>query len=103
MSSFLLPMLDLNPDKRAAARQSLNHSWLQTDSHSSEGTSSTKSLENNGTNKAISKSDAEETTKDKGKSFKQESRRSEKNEGIERRHSGYYKTKTDDKIDSWKY
>ncbi|CAG8685511.1 15750_t:CDS:2, partial [Funneliformis caledonium] len=40
MSSFLLPMLDLNPDKRASARQSLNHQWLQIESYLSEGTTS---------------------------------------------------------------
>ncbi|CAG8643050.1 10460_t:CDS:2, partial [Dentiscutata heterogama] len=28
MADFLLPMLDLNPDKRATARQSLNNRWL---------------------------------------------------------------------------
>src|SRR6266511_1431575 len=94
MSSFLLPMLDLNPDKRASARLSLNHQWLQIDSYSSEGTSGsgtlTRSLENNGTSKAINKSDAEETIRDKekGKGVKEESRKSE---GVERRHSGYYK------------
>lgn len=28
LSSFLLPMLDLNPDKRASAQTMLKHSWL---------------------------------------------------------------------------
>ncbi|CAG8458154.1 9679_t:CDS:2, partial [Acaulospora colombiana] len=31
MADFLLPMLDLNPDKRSMARQSLNHRWLLLD------------------------------------------------------------------------
>ncbi|KAF0456446.1 kinase-like protein [Gigaspora margarita] len=31
MADFLLPMLDLNPDKRATARQSLNNRWLVSD------------------------------------------------------------------------
>ena len=104
MSSFLLPMIDLNPDKRASARYSLNHQWLQIDSYLSEGTSSgsaSKSNETNGTSKPISRSDI------KDKNVKQENRKSEKNEVLDRRHSGYYKssTKTNDvKADpSWKY
>lgn len=30
-SSFLLPMLDLNPEKRATAQSMLKHSWLDTE------------------------------------------------------------------------
>ncbi|GBC00321.1 hypothetical protein RclHR1_03810010 [Rhizophagus clarus] len=97
MSSFLLPMLDLNPDKRALARQSLNHPWLQ------EGTTTgSRSTEINGTSRPLSRSD---TSGDK--SVKRESKKSEKNENLERRHSGYYKSTTkanDVKIDpNWKY
>jgi len=109
MSSFLLPMLDLNPDKRASARQSLNHPWLQIDSYLPEGTSSSSakstrsgSTEINGTSKPLSRSDIKETSGDK--SVKQENRKSEV---FERRHSGYYKSSTkanDVKVDpNWKY
>jgi serine/threonine protein kinase len=105
MSSFLLPMLDLNPDKRASARLSLNHSWLQIDNHLPEGITSgsgtTKSTRSGSPviNGTISRSDAKDTS-----GVKQENRKSEK---IERRHSGYYKSSTknnDAKVDpSWKY
>lgn len=104
MSSFLLPMLDLNPDKRALARQSLNHPWLQEGTTSSSAMKSTgsRSTEINGSNKPLSRSD---TSGDK--SVKRENRKSEKNENLERRHSGYYKltTKANDvKVDpNWKY
>ncbi|RIA92478.1 kinase-like domain-containing protein [Glomus cerebriforme] len=104
MSSFLLPMLDLNPDKRASARQSLNHPWLQIDSHLPEGATAMKS-ETNGTSKTINKNDLKETGGDR--IVKQENRKSEKNEVLERRHSGYYKSSTkanDVKVDpNWKY
>ena len=106
MSSFLLPMLDLNPDKRASARQSLNNPWLQTDSHLPEGTTPNsgtviKSVRSRSPviNGTISK---KETSGDKN--VKQENK---KNEILERRHSSYYKSSTkanDVKVDpSWKY
>ncbi|CAG8455747.1 11086_t:CDS:2 [Diversispora eburnea] len=77
MADFLLPMLDLNPDKRSTARQSLQHPWHQIDDDKDNlggGTSSTHMTgscdsRDNRTHRTLNsikqKSDKKEQSKDK--------------------------------------
>ncbi|CAG8594759.1 13081_t:CDS:2, partial [Acaulospora morrowiae] len=102
MADFLLPMLDLNPDKRSMARQSLNHRWLLLDENDDRKTSSgsphtVDSREINGTSKTLDQSrnkvgksrdrDREkEKDKDASGVFENE------DEGDQNRRSEYHKT-----------
>ncbi|RHZ69355.1 hypothetical protein Glove_284g109 [Diversispora epigaea] len=104
MADFLLPMLDLNPDKRATARQSLQHLWHQIDvdkDNSGGGTSLTHTTgscdsRDNGTHRTlngIKKSDKKEQSKDKERD-KEVRKNAVENESDRNRRSEYHKTST---------